>query len=106
MISWRRIVTLGGSALFLLAAACSSTPPADPPATDDPAPVASDAPPVDAPSETQRPEMSAADCEAKGGTVVGDIGDGKIHRPEFRCPSGSPPIGRIALGVEGSVCCT
>ena len=43
---------------------------------------------------------------AKGGNVVGDIGDGAIHRPEYRCPSGSPPIGRIALGVEGSVCCT
>jgi hypothetical protein len=57
-------------------------------------------------SETaERPSMTAEECEAQGGQVVGDIGDGAIHRPEYRCESGEAPIGSIPLGVEGSVCC-
>ena len=32
-------------------------------------------------------------------------GDGAIHRPDYTCQSGAKPIGHIALGVEGSVCC-
>ena len=85
---------------FALLAACGGSPtpdPATPPA----------APPADAPPPAaERREMSPEDCAAKGGNVVGDIGDGAVHKPEYRCPSGSPPIGRIPLGVEGSVCCT
>jgi hypothetical protein len=60
---------------------------------------------VDVPPAADREEMSAADCEAKGGSVVGDIGDGAVHRPDYKCPSGSPPIGRVPSGIEGSVCC-
>jgi hypothetical protein len=59
-----------------------------------------------------RPEISAADCEADGGSVVGDIGDGAVHRSDYVCDSnGQPPVGTIAaeeggpMGVEGSVCC-
>jgi hypothetical protein len=64
------------------------------------------------PKDGERPSLSASDCEAKGGTVVGDIGDGAIHRPDYVCPeSGKPPIGTIAadpggpVAIEGSVCC-
>lgn len=43
--------------------------------------------------------------------MVGDIGDGAVHRPEYVCPSGHPPLGSIVagagepIGVEGAVCC-
>lgn len=49
--------------------------------------------------------MSAADCEGRGGTVVGDIGDGRTHRPDYRCEGGQTPIADVPVGVEGSVCC-
>ncbi len=56
--------------------------------------------------------LSAAECEAAGGTVVGDIGNGAIFKPGYTCPqSGQAPLGRIEadpggpIAVEGSVCC-
>ncbi len=58
-----------------------------------------------------RSAVTAEACEASGGSVVGDIGDGAIHRADYRCPSGKPPSGDIRapaggpMGVEGSVCC-
>jgi hypothetical protein len=58
-----------------------------------------------------RVELSAEECEAGGGLVVGDIGDGAIHRPDYRCPSGVEPSGTVRapeggpMAVEGSVCC-
>ena len=58
-----------------------------------------------------RTAIAQHDCEAQGGTVVGDIGDGATHRPEYVCPSGKPPLGDIAppeggpIAVEGAVCC-
>jgi hypothetical protein len=58
-----------------------------------------------------RPSMTAQDCEAAGGTVVGDIGDGAINRPGYLCESGVAPTGSIRgpegapMAVEGSVCC-
>lgn len=48
---------------------------------------------------------SEAECEAKGGVVVGDIGDGATGRPEFRCPSGKPSMSRVRMGREGGACC-
>ena len=65
--------------------------------------------PVD--DTTARPELTNAECEAKGGSVVGDIGDGAIHRPDYKCANGQPPIGSIVaetgqpVAVEGAVCC-
>lgn len=65
----------------------------------------------DVDSGSERPGISAADCESQGGTVVGDIGDGAIHKPDYLCESGEPPIGTITadpdgpVAVEGSVCC-
>jgi hypothetical protein len=59
-----------------------------------------------------RASFTVAQCQDAGGEVVGDIGNGAIYRPEYRCPrSGEPPLGRIAteagqpMGVEGAVCC-
>src|SRR6187402_1771384 len=58
-----------------------------------------------------RPTLTAQACEASGGALVGDIGDGAIHRPEYRCPNGAKPSGSIRaaegapIAVEGSVCC-
>ena len=68
-------------------------------------------PPTDGEAPPKRPALSAADCEGQGGTVVGDIGDGAIHRPEYVCESGSPPLGDIQsmpgapAPIEGAVCC-
>jgi hypothetical protein len=89
--------------LVVSLSACSAAPePKVEPQSVASAPVVTDAPPP----ETDRPELTTEACEAKGGKVVGDIGDGAVHRPDYKCESGLPPIGRVALGVEGSVCCT
>ena len=55
--------------------------------------------------------ISQAQCQSQGGSIVGDIGNGAIFTPEFRCPSGQPPIANIGFSdgeptpVEGAVCC-
>ncbi len=56
--------------------------------------------------------LTPAECEEAGGTVVGDIGDGSIHRPGYVCAdSGEPPIASIRpeddgpIFIEGAVCC-
>ena len=63
-------------------------------------------------NDATRPEITATDCEAEGGVVVGDIGDGAVHRSDYVCESnGQPPVGTIVaeeggpMGVEGAVCC-
>jgi len=61
--------------------------------------------PPPTPPSAERPSISAQECEQDGGTVVGDIGDGRIHRPGYRCDDGQAPIADVPLGVEGSVCC-
>jgi hypothetical protein len=84
---------------FVLLSACSRPPSKQPTTSPDPA-------------GEERPGLTAGACEAKGGKVIGDIGDGAIHRPDYRCPdSGEAPIGSIVadpdgpMAVEGSVCC-
>lgn len=76
----------------------SPPPPNDPPPPTDPAPPTGESP-------GDRPTLTAAECEARGGTVVGDIGDGAVHRSDYRCPNGHPPVATVPLGIEGSVCC-
>ncbi len=92
-------------ALALASSACGASPaplPADPPA-----PPAASTPAVG----PGRPGLTQAQCEAQGGAVVGDIGDGATSRPGYVCASGKPPLGGIApagggpIAVEGSVCC-
>jgi hypothetical protein len=39
-------------------------------------------------------------CEAQGGRIAGDIGDGKV-----KCNEGEKEVGRVQLGIEGSLCC-
>lgn len=85
-------------AMVLAGCAASQQPPQDP--TEDPM----KAPPG-------RPALTQAQCEAHAGYVVGDIGDGATHRPDYLCPSGKPPLGDITppaggpIAIEGSVCC-
>ena len=99
------------TSVALFACGGSQTPPEAP---NESAPLeAPVAAPPPAPSEgaPSRAEVTAEACESGGGKVVGDIGDGAIHRPDYRCPSGAPPTGNIRapeggpMGVEGSVCC-
>jgi hypothetical protein len=68
-------------------------------------------PEPEAPSGGGRAKLSAEECEAGGGRVIGDIGDGATQRPDYTCPAGGAPRGDIVappggpIGVEGSVCC-
>lgn len=94
--------------LALTLAACA-TPPSIPPESE--SGPGEDGPEVDV-GTRERPQLTAAECEAQGGTVVGDIGDGAIHRPDYRCPdSGEAPLGSIVaegegpVAIEGAVCC-
>lgn len=68
--------------------------------------------PVNQAPPTERPQLTTTECEAQGGKVIGDIGDGAIHRPDYRCPgTGAPPSGAIVaepggpIASEGAVCC-
>ena len=64
---------------------------------------------------TSRPELTRQECRDRGGVVVGDIGNGAIHRDDYTCESsGEPPIGAIfpaagaagePIAIEGEVCC-
>jgi hypothetical protein len=96
-------------AVAVLLVACSKSP--EPQPTTTPEPTGAEKPAAHG-NDDQRPGLTAVACEGQGGKVVGDIGDGAIHRPEYRCPdSGEPPIGSIVadpggpVAVEGSVCC-
>lgn len=44
--------------------------------------------------------MTPEECEADGGQVVGDIGDGSVQ-----CPEGFDATGNVSGGVEASLCC-
>jgi len=63
------------------------------------------------PSTPERKALTQAQCEAQAGFVLGDIGDGATHRPDYLCPGGKPPLGDIVppaggpIATEGSVCC-
>jgi hypothetical protein len=59
----------------------------------------------------ERKELTQEECAIRGGSVVGDIGDGATRRPDYVCANGSAPLGNIAppasgpIAVEGSICC-
>jgi len=92
--------TLRWALAVVLAGCGSSPPPPQGPSTGDPAKGVS-----------ERKSLAQEECEAQGGSVVGDIGDGATHRPDYVCPSGKPPLGNIAppaggpVAIEGAVCC-
>jgi hypothetical protein len=102
----RWIIALCGA--LVLTAGCPT--PKGEESTANPVTPAEPSTPETAPEPT-RESLTSAECQAKGGTVVGDIGDGAIHRPDYRCESGQPPLGTIQaeagepVAVEGSVCC-
>jgi hypothetical protein len=79
---------------------------AEPPATSEPTPAT---PPAS--DGAGREKMTAKQCEANGGSVVGDIGDGATQRPDYVCASGDAPRGNIVaepggpIAIEGAVCC-
>jgi len=57
-------------------------------------------------------KLTTEACEAQNGQVIGDAGDGAVHRPEYRCPgNGTAPIGTVVFEMdeptptEGAVCC-
>ena len=107
----RLIIAMAGLGL-VLTTGCNKTgqegseTPTPPPGEPAPAPE-----PEPEPGPTERPQLTAAECAAASGTVVGDIGDGAIHRPDYRCENGQPPIGSIKaadgepVAIEGAVCC-
>jgi hypothetical protein len=89
---------------------CGGAQPQPETSSDGSAPSAAAEPPATA-TGNARPELTAEACEAGGGAVVGDIGDGAVHRADYRCPSGSVPRASIRapeggpVAVEGAVCC-
>jgi len=68
-------------------------------------------PPTGEPAKGERRTLTQAECDAQGGSIVGDIGDGATHRSDYVCSSGKPALGDIAqpeggpIAIEGSVCC-
>lgn len=84
-----RLGSLIASSLLVLA--CGSKPPS---------PEASAPPPTTEPAPTPAGTLSPEACTAQGGEVRGDIGDGKIA-----CGAGERELGRVMLGIEGSICC-
>ncbi len=89
---------------WVIAVVLAGCGPSQPPPTSPPA----GGPATDAPESKA---ITQGECEAQGGSVVGDIGDGATHRPDYVCPSGRPPLGTIAppeggpTPIEGAVCC-
>lgn len=49
------------------------------------------------------PLISRQECAEDGGLLIGDPGDGSTWREG--CPGAGELIGRVPLGIEGSVCC-
>jgi hypothetical protein len=56
--------------------------------------------------------LTRQECVERGGTIVGDIGDGAIHRSSYRCDSnGASPLDVVVpspgepIAMEGEVCC-
>jgi len=89
--------------LFLVACKPAAAPSTDQPGSSEGLPVSDGGPEA---------TMTATACQEAGGSVVGDIGDGAIFKPDYVCESnGEAPTARISaeeggpLGVEGSVCC-
>jgi hypothetical protein len=108
------IVAASFCLVALLACGGAQSAPTEPSTpSDSPAPSAPEGEPSASPPDAAagRPDVTAEVCEAGGGAIVGDIGDGATQRPGYRCPSGAEPTGNIRapeggpIGVEGSVCC-
>jgi len=106
------------TALFIAASGCGpkTASQTEPPAEQGADPAEQGADPAEQgggeePAASERPTLSREECAAHSGVIVGDIGDGAIHRPDYRCENGAPPLGTIAadpgdaVAIEGEVCC-
>lgn len=101
------------SPVLLLLLACGPKPAAtvEPGAQPTTPGVPDDGPPVDGgpglpgSEVADRPEVTAEQCTADGGSVVGDIGNGAVHSPDYTCDDGQAPVGSVPSGTEGAVCC-
>jgi hypothetical protein len=92
-------------ALFTTFAAMSAAGCADAPAEESADNRSADVNVVDDGSALDEPPvMTEEECKAQG-TVVADIGDGKVHEAGYRCENGQEPIASVARGLEGAVCC-
>lgn len=95
-----QIHTIRWTIAVALAGCAAPPPPAPSPPTDN-----------SAGSAAERRTLAQEECEAQGGSIMGDIGDGATHRPDYVCPSGKRPLGNLAqpqggaIAVEGAVCC-
>lgn len=47
--------------------------------------------------------LEPEECEALGGHLVGDPGDGSVSSED--CPDGETFLGRVRFGIEGGICC-
>ncbi len=52
------------------------------------------------PGPAQTATLTPEQCTQQGGEVRGDIGDGRIA-----CAQGERELGRVPVGIEGSICC-
>lgn len=107
-----RLRRIALSSLAVVAFGCKPSASSETPQSEAPSEAeASAGEPGPTPTTAERPSLSEQACAERGGVVVGDIGDGAIHRPDYACESGAPPIGTIVadeggpMGVEGAVCC-
>jgi hypothetical protein len=107
VIRWRHDLIGIGRASLLVWWMCwmgCGAPAAAPPREPAPAPAPES-------TEPERQGLTSEQCEAQGGEIVGDIGDGATRRPDYLCPGGKPPTGNVAppeggpMPVEGAVCC-
>ena len=63
------------------------------------------------PSDRNDPRLTTDRCAEQGGSIVADIGDGRVHQTDYLCESGERPFGPIEflegepVPVEGAVCC-
>ena len=77
---------------FVLAVGCASS------SSSKPAPMR----PAPEPQPTPvAAALTPEQCTLQGGELRGDIGNGQIG-----CGPGEYELGRVSLGIEGSLCCT
>ena len=105
----RTMTTLAALALVLTACGGGSEPepePAPDTETETGGGETTEGPTDPVPTRADATTMTPEECtDLHHGRVVGDPGDGSTHAPEYLCPNGAPPLGAVAQGIEGSVCC-
>jgi hypothetical protein len=84
-------------ALALFLAACGSSKPD----TEEPTNTTEEPTTTEDPGTTEEPAVVAPEeCEAAGGQVAWDIGDGNVQ-----CPAGTFESSKVSGGVEPGLCC-